>query len=451
MSTGVSIVIPPEVTQLLLRLNRAGFSAFAVGGCVRDSLLGLAPSDWDICTAALPEQIAECFADCRTVPTGVKYGTVTVLFRGVGYEITTYRAESDYSDSRHPDAVSFLASPEGDLSRRDFTVNAMAADAAGNVLDLFGGTEDLAAGCIRCVGVPRERFAEDALRILRALRFAARLGFRVEEQTAAAVYAERERLNAVARERLRKELSGLLAGRDAARILAEFSDVLFAVIPELAAEKGFCQYNPHHAHDVWTHTLATLEECEADGLLRLAALLHDVGKPSVFSMDKNAVGHFYGHAVVGAAMTEQILRRLRYDGQTVRRVTQLVRWHDRELPATARAARRLLALLGEEDALRLLRLRRADALGTGRANRAETEAAIAAAEALLRREAASCFDLHRLELDGKDLMALGVPQGRQVGVLLRRILQAVIDGDVQNERSRLVQYAQNCIREDKMN
>lgn len=453
MSRGapLSITIPPDVAQILLRLNRAGFSAFAVGGCVRDSLLGCTPSDWDICTAALPEQIVECFSDCRTVPTGVKYGTITVIFRDVPYEITTYRTESTYSDSRHPDAVSFLTSPEGDLARRDFTVNAMAADAQGNVLDPFGGATDLAAGCIRCVGAPKERFAEDALRILRALRFAARLGFGIEERTAAAIHAERERLNAVANERLQKELSGLLTGKDAARVLAEFADVLFVTIPELAATVDFCQYNPHHAYDVWSHTLAVLEACEPDATLRLAALLHDIGKPSVFSVDKNAVGHFYGHATVGAAMTERILRRLRYDGQTVRRVTQLVRWHDRELPTTQRAARRLLALLGREDARRLVRLRCADILGGGKTDADEAERAIAAAEALLNVQAETCFDLKQLELNGNDLMALGVPQGKQVGALLQRILQAVIDGDAQNERSKLVQYAQKYIREHKMN
>lgn len=228
------ITIPPQVQALLRQLNAAGFSAYAVGGCVRDSLLGCAPQDWDICTSAAPEQTEACFAADRTILTGARYGTVTVVRGGVPYEITTFRAEAGYADSRHPDRVDFLRELAPDLARRDFTVNAMAADAAGAVTDLFGGQDDLRRGVIRCVGDPAARFSEDALRMLRALRFAARLSFRIDGETAAAIHAARTRLRAVAPERLHKELSGILCGRQAAALLEEFSDVLFELIPELA-------------------------------------------------------------------------------------------------------------------------------------------------------------------------------------------------------------------------
>lgn len=439
------IVIPPQVAQLLNRLNGAGYAAYAVGGCVRDSLLGKTPNDWDICTSAKPEETAACFSDLRTVLTGAKYGTVTVLFDGEAYEITTFRAESTYSDSRHPDAVRFLPSPEGDLARRDLTVNAMAADVHGAVTDLFGGLDDLQNGIIRCVGRAEERFSEDALRILRALRFASTLGFSVEKETAAAIHTLRERLTAVAPERLHRELSGLLCGAHAAAVAREFADVLCVLVPELAPCIGFRQYNPHHALDVWEHTLAALDAVEPQEALRLAALLHDVGKPAAFTVDKQLVGHFYGHAVISAALTERILRRLRFDGETVRSVTALVRAHGVPFaPLTERRMQRLLAQYGEPTVRQLLRLRRADRLGKRTEPPEAVKADIREAERLLdvvlSRDA--CFTLRQLAVSGDDLLALGIPQGRQIGRLLNALLDAVLSGDVKNEQSELVKYTQ---------
>lgn len=288
------ITIPPQVQALLRQLNAAGFSAYAVGGCVRDSLLGCAPQDWDICTSAAPEQTEVCFAADRTILTGARYGTVTVVRGGVPYEITTFRAEAGYADSRHPDRVDFLRELAPDLARRDFTVNAMAADAAGAVTDLFGGQDDLRRGVIRCVGDPAERFAEDACGccahcVLRRGCPSASTERRLPHPCCPT------RLRAVAPERLHKELSGILCGRQAAALLEEFSDVLFELIPELAPCQGFRQYNPHHTRDVWTHTLAVVDGVPPEEPLRLAALLHDAGKPATFFFDKNLVGHFYGH------------------------------------------------------------------------------------------------------------------------------------------------------------
>ena len=443
-----TISLPPKTAAVLQRLSSAGFSAYAVGGCVRDSLLGAAPQDWDICTNATPEEIVACFSEERTILTGVRYGTVTVLCGGEPFEITTFRAEVGYSDSRHPDAVRFLSSLRGDLARRDFTVNAMAADADGAVVDCFGGAEDLRNGVIRCVGAPEERFTEDALRIMRALRFAAKLGFSIAEETAAAIHAQRERLRCVAPERLRKELKGLLCGKNAAAVLAEFSDVLCVLLPELAPCIGFWQYNPHHAYDVWRHTLCALQASEPQEALRLAVLLHDIGKPAVFSFDKNLIGHFYGHAVVSAAMTEAILHRLHYDNATSKLAATLVRGHDFALqPLNERRMRRLLARYGEDTVRLLLRLRRADRLGKGTDSREAIEAMTQQAEALLEsvlREE-PCVSLRKLHIDGNDLLAMGVPRGKRVGVVLQRLLDAVLDGKLTNEREALVDYAQTLL------
>lgn len=447
-----SILVPPKPRRILERLASAGFAAYAVGGCVRDSLLGTVPQDWDICTSARPEEITACFCGERTILTGARYGTVTVLMDDMSYEVTTFRTDLGYSDSRHPDVIRFVSSLHQDLARRDFTVNAMAADASGTVIDCFGGAEDLQKGVIRCVGQPSERFAEDALRILRALRFAARLGFSVEPDTADAIHAHKERLHNVAAERLRKELRGLLCGRNAAAVMEEFSDVLCVIIPELAPCMGFWQYNPHHTMDVWHHTLCALQETEPQEALRLAVLLHDIGKPAVFSMDKCLVGHFYGHAVVSGAMSERILRRLHYDNATVSLVTTLVREHDFSASATdERRLRRLLGRFGEKTIRLLLRLRRADRLGKGKGDRAAVETDTAQLEALLERilREKQCLTLQGLRLNGNDLLAMGVPRGRMIGRILQCLLNAVLEGELVNERSALVDYAQVLITNEK--
>ena len=444
------LCIPAEVRALLTQLNAAGYAAYAVGGCVRDGLRGQAPQDWDICTSAKPQETAACFASDRVLLTGERFGTVTVLRGGESYEITTFRAETGYSDSRHPDSVAFLPELRGDLMRRDFTVNAMAADADGRVTDLFGGQDDLKSGVIRCVGEPAERFSEDALRILRGLRFASRFGFSVAPETAAAMHAERLRLRQVSQERLHKELCGLLVGRDAVRVMDEFFDVLCVILPELAPLRGFEQYNPHHRSDVWQHTLCVGEGVPAQEPLRLAALLHDVAKPDTFCFDKNLVGHFPGHDIAGAAVAERILKRLHCDSRTVREVTELIRQHMRPLqPVTERSMRRLLAAVGPEQARRLLILRQADRMGKGTEDETALRAQVAQAEALLDALLAedACFSLRQLAVTGRDLIALGIAPGKRLGRILDALLQAVIAGTLPNERDALravaCDFAQN--------
>lgn len=442
---GVSrIELPAQVRTLLKRLKTAGFAAYAVGGCVRDSLRGVTPADWDLCTDAEPAQTAACFADCRTVLTGARYGTVTVIFNDTPYEITTFREEAGYSDSRHPDGVTFLRSLESDLARRDFTINAMAADLDGRVIDCFGGTEDLRLGLIRCVGDPAQRFTEDALRMLRALRFAARFGFAVAPETEDAVHALCGRLRAVAPERLRKELSGLLCGQAVRAVLTRFDDVICVLIPELAPCVGFRQWNYHHKYDVWEHTLRAVEAAPPTEPLRLAMLLHDVGKPAAFTMDKQLVGHFYGHAVIGAAMCERILRRLRYDNRTAELVTLLVREHGFYLlEDTPKRMWKLLSQFGEETVRLLLQVRRADGIATGTAQGAAEKTA--AAERLLESVCAQCVSLPQMQISGRELLRLGVPQGPQIGAILRALLDAVLDGRVENERAALLSAAVEMI------
>ncbi len=438
---GVRISIPPQVQRILLRLKQRGYVAYAVGGCVRDSLLGKSPADWDICTNARPEETESCFDHC--VLTGAKYGTVTVIEEGEAYEITTFRAETGYADSRHPDAVQFLSDLEGDLSRRDFTINAMAADADGVVTDLFGGMEDLRQKQIRCVGSAVERFSEDALRILRALRFASRLDFSIEAETAQAIHSEKNGLTRVAAERVRKELSGLLVGQRAAVLLEEFVDVLCLLVPELAPCVGFLQHNPHHKWDVFRHSLRVLNHTPRKEALRLAALLHDVGKPPCFFMDEAGIGHFYGHEKRSAELCRAALRRLRYDNHTIDYVTKLVEHHDFCAP-NPKSLRRLLAKLGEPLLRDLLALRRADALGTGTAEEAQVEAQMEQYLAWLAEilEAERCLSLKDLAIHGDDLLRMGIPEGRQVGVLLRRLFEEVLEERLPNEREDLVKFIQ---------
>ena len=304
---------------------------------------------------------------------------------------------------------------------------------------------DLKKGILRCVGVPEERFSEDALRILRALRFAARLNLRIEPETAQAMLALRDRLTLVAPERLHKELDGLLCGPAAARLLREFKEILWVLLPELRDEDGFVQYNYHHAYTVWEHTLAALDAAEAEPVLRLAVLLHDIGKPAAFTMDKQLIGHFYGHAVIGAAMAGRILRRLHYDGETIRTVSELVGRHDIQLyPPTGKRLRCILAACGETQTRQLLRLRRADRLGKGTEPPERIEAFICEAEAALDAVLAKddCLTLRQLAVSGRDLMAIGIPQGRKLGAILNQLYNAVIEENLRNDAAELIQYAQ---------
>ena len=444
------IPIPPHVDMLLAALRRAGYEACPVGGCVRDGLMGREPADWDLATSALPEQTEAALAGYRLVETGLKHGTVTALTAGGPVEITTFRTDGTYRDGRHPDSVAFVPSLAEDLARRDFTVNAMALGPAGEVIDLFGGREDLQAGVIRCVGEPARRFGEDALRILRALRFASKLDFSVEPETARRALADRALLDRVSRERVMAELMGILIGPGAGRVLRQYGPVIFQVIPELAPQAGFDQQNPHHIHDIWTHTAMAVDAAAPEPVLRLTMLLHDVGKPAAFFTDEAGVGHFYGHGETGAEMADGILRRLRCDTATRERVCLLIRNHDIKPPKTPKAARRLLARLGEDAARQLVACWRADNADRPAAVRARNMALIDEWEKLLAEALAGpapCFSVKSLAVDGRDIMALGVPEGPAVGRALEALFSRVLDGELANRREELLEAARDMIED----
>ena len=339
-------MFPAQVSAILERLEQAGFAAYAVGGCVRDTLLGRVPQDWDVATSARPEQTAALFAG-RSIPTGLQHGTVTVRQEGLSVEVTTFRADGPYSDHRRPDAVYFSDSLAEDLCRRDLTVNAMAMDRRGVLTDLHGGREDLRRGLLRCVGEPDRRFDEDALRIMRTLRFASVLGFTVEERTAAALHRRAPLLGSIAAERLLSEMDRLLCGRYVLPVLLAYPDVLGVFLPELLPCVGFDQRNRHHLYDVWGHTSRAVAAVPPEPVLRWTMLLHDVGKPPCFTVDDRGVGHFYGHPKVSAELAETACRRLRMDKRTAHQVVTLVQWHDRDIPRTEKAIARAVHQLGE--------------------------------------------------------------------------------------------------------
>ena len=432
------IPLPEEVWQVLQALEAKGHEAYVVGGCVRDSLLGLAPGDWDICTSALPEEVTACFPAKNVIATGIKHGMVTVLRGGRALEVTTYRQDGPYHDKRHPSGVVFVRLLKEDLARRDFTVNAMAYHPRTGIADPYGGLADLRAGTLRAVGDARQRFEEDALRILRALRFAGRLGLTIEPGLAAAIHECRELLRFVSAERVAAELCGILRGVGARQILTEYADVLAVPVPEILPCLGAVQNNPYHDKDVWTHTAAAVASAPPDDLVRLAAFFHDMGKPACLTTSEDGVSHFYGHAQVSEKIADAVLRRLRFSNADREEVCRLVKRHDIPLRPTPLA--RWLGRLGETTLRRLIKLKRADVLAhvytvwekyLPRLIDLEEET-----EQLLRQGAA--FSLKDLAVNGDDVMAAGLPQGKQVGRALQHLLDAVLDGKIENTREALL-------------
>ena len=440
--------LPEQVRRALARLEAAGHEAFVVGGAVRDYVRGAdTGTDWDITTSALPEETETIFSGYRVIEAGMKHGTVTVLLDGEPLEITTYRVDGGYSDHRHPDEVRFTRSLREDLRRRDFTMNAMAYSPRTGVVDPFGGQADLAAGVVRCVGEPDRRFQEDALRILRALRFASALGMGIHPDTARAARDNRGLLTSVAAERVRVELTKLLCGADAERVLLEFPDILSVPLPEIGAMVCFDQHNPHHDRDVWAHTAAVTAAIPAQPVLRWAALLHDVGKPPCFSLAEDGVGHFYGHAAESARMADGILRRLRFNTDSREEIVRLIRYHDLPIQPERRPVKRLMNKLGPDTVRRLIELHKADTRGqsaicAGRI--AEYDAVAAVLDEILNEK--ECFSLRDLAVNGTDMMALGLA-GRDIGRALNACLTAVMEEKLPNERAALLEYAEQVKKE----
>lgn len=445
-----NIRLPRDAYWLLQTLRGAGYSAYVVGGCVRDSLLGRTPGDWDICTSARPEQMRALFKDQRLLLTGEKHGTVAVILHGKPYEMTTYRLDGSYHDHRHPDQVQFVTDLAADLARRDFTINAMAYAPGEGVIDLYGGRNDLAAGIVRCVGTPADRFAEDALRILRALRFSAKLGFVLDPATAAAALAARDTLSTVSAERLYTELDGLLLAPGAGRTLAQYGEILGGVVPEILPCIGCTQPGRWHCYDVWQHSAAAVAALDLRGqdtrsvrVLCWATFLHDIAKPLCRSVGPDGAAHFKGHNQRGAQMARAILRRLKAPAYLIDGAAGIIAVHDAPLPADDAGILKLLNRNGTMFLRRLCVLKYADL--DAHAKTQEVAARRADVEAFERRmnelSKTGCYTIRQLAVNGADLMDAGIPAGPGVGTALQALLVAVMEGRLPNERDALLAAA----------
>ncbi|MBQ3225653.1 MAG: CCA tRNA nucleotidyltransferase [Clostridia bacterium] len=433
------ILLPEKVRFVLDTLTAAGYTAYAVGGCVRDSILGRTPGDWDITTSALPKQIKSVFP--KTIDTGLAHGTVTVREGGESFEVTTYRIDGEYHDSRHPDSVTFTDNITEDLARRDFTINAMAYNEAAGLIDPFGGEADLKKGVIRCVGEPEKRFSEDALRMLRAVRFAAQLGFHVLPETAKAMEQAKEGICSVSAERIRDELSKTVLAEDceqAFRILYG-TGILDLILPELAELFRTSQNIKYHLYDVGTHTLLVTNHVPKTPALRFAALFHDLGKPEKRTVDEHFITHFKGHADVSLRLVENILKRLKFDNKTADKIKRLVKYHDREIVLTKKAVKRAVLDVGEDIFLDLLDLKRGDCMGQNPLHTSYRLALYDEIEQIYRECKADeeAFSLSDLALGGNDLIALGY-QGKAIGILLSRLLDRVLEFPEENEKEALL-------------
>ncbi len=435
--------LPHSVRRCIDALENAGFEAYAVGGCVRDHLLGLTPHDYDLCTSALPHETQRVFSAENLVLAGVKHGTVGVVTEDGVVEITTYRTEGGYADSRHPDWVRFVPHIREDLARRDFTVNAMAYSPTRGYADPFSGQADLEKGILRAVGDPRLRFTEDALRILRGVRFAVRFRLNPDPATEDAMAELAPTLDKLARERVFDELCKLLQLVTADDLL-RFAPILAAAIPELGPMIGFDQRSPHHAFDVFTHTAYVCGNVPQELALRWAALLHDVGKPGCFTQDSTGRGHFYGHAQAGAEIADEILRRLKAPTALRERVTFLIRHHMTPLTPDRKLLKRRLSQFGEEAVFQILALQRGDFGSKGVLGEA---ADFDETENLLREILAenACLQIKDLKIGGKDLMALGIPAGPIIGKCLNHLLEQVLDDQLPNEPQALLTAAEHFL------
>ena len=443
------INLPDEVQEIMSVISEYGATSYVVGGCVRDSILGREPHDWDICTPALACELLVEFEEkgYKVIPTGLQHGTITVNLNGNNYEITTFRRDGEYSDGRHPDTVEFTSDLIYDLERRDLTINAMAYNSEEGLVDPYCGYEDIQDRKIRCVGNPDDRFQEDGLRILRVLRFSVQLGFKIELLTKRAMIDNRSLLNKISFERINAEFVKIIESSSSHRArmqLLEFEDVLAEFIPELKSAFEFKQNNPYHCYPVYAHILTVLKECvDADIITKLAAFFHDIGKPHCYQDDDNGIRHFKGHGKVSAEMTDDIMRRLKFDNDTREKVVQLVYYHDATFEVGKKYVRRWLNKIGIDQFKRLLVLRRADIMGQSETHREERiqklDAVKTCLEEVLKEKPA--FSVKDLEIDGKDVMKyMLMDECPEVGYWLKHILKQVIDGHLQNNREDLIYY-----------
>ena len=438
--------IPKQIEEVLEKLEKAGFEAYIVGGCVRDGIMGKTAHDYDITTSAEPCETERVFADCRVVETGIKHGTVTVLYRGMSVEITTFRVDGDYPDGRHPEKVAFSRNLKDDLARRDFTMNAIAYSPSRGIIDIFGGEADIKSRVIRCVGEPEKRFSEDALRVLRALRFSAVLGFDIEENTKSALLLKKETLGKVSKERTFSELKRLLCGENVKSVLLEYREVFAGIIPEIRAMFDYDQQSKYHNSTLFEHTARAVEAAPPREEMRLAMLFHDIGKPDCRSTDENGEGHYYGHAAKSAELADKILRELKCDNALRVRVCEIVKYHDIPVELSRKTIKRRLSRLGGELFCDVMEAHIADDSAKQEFARARCETArqaIEIAEEIAREK--PCLDLKGLAVNGGDLREIMEPSP-VMGEILGQLLAEVVDGVLENEKSALMKRARQLLQ-----
>lgn len=442
MNKQIKIELPEKVSLIINRLQEHGFEAYAVGGCVRDSVLGRIPNDWDITTSARPEETKQLFD--RTFDTGIEHGTITVMMDREGFEVTTYRVDGKYEDSRHPKEVTFTRSLKEDLLRRDFTINAMAYNDTEGLVDIFGGIEDLQNKIIRCVGNAEARFGEDALRILRAVRFAAQLGFEIEEETQRGIVKLAPTLAKISAERIQVELVKMMVSPNPGLLRTAYElGITKIILPEFDAMMETAQENPHHKYTVGEHTIKSIEAVRADKVLRLTMLLHDVGKPKMKAVGEDGVAHFKKHDIEGADMSKKILRRLKFDNETMNKVVKLVQFHDSRIPAEPKSVRKLMNKLGEELFPYYLEVREADILAQSEYKQEEKLQNLEGIRKCYQKilEKGECVTLKTLAVTGADLIADGMEPGKQMGAVLNQLLQMVIEEPELNTKETLLKLS----------
>lgn len=443
--------IPTDVKTLIVYLWIAGYDAYVVGGCVRDRFLNKDPHDWDICTNATPEEVCKLMHEygLKTIETGIQHGTVTVVRNGENYEITTFRVDGEYSDNRRPDSVEFVGDVCDDLSRRDFTINAMAYNDDTGLVDPWGGYGDLCNRMVRCVRNPDDRFNEDALRILRALRFASMYGFKIEEETAAAIHRHKDLLKNVSAERIQSELTKLLCGEGVLDILLEYRDVMAVIIPELEPCVGFEQNNPFHLYTVYDHIAHAVDNYKGDDIsIKMALLLHDIGKPECYTEDHNG-GHFHGHSVPSMRIAKDVMTRLKFDAKTRDEVVDLVLYHDSDIHPGTRTVRRWLNKIGYEMLVKLIYIKIADIMAHSEINQDSRITAIRDVAALSNQIVTEqqCFQIKDLAVNGHDIIQLGVETGPMVGKVLNHLLDMVLDETIENDYDALLTEAKRYLEE----
>lgn len=438
--------MPSQVRFILEWLTNAGYESYICGGAVRDYLLGKEPHDYDITTSATPNQVMEVFKHYHVLPTGLQHGTVTIMLSGsdVGYEVTTFRKDGDYSDGRHPDSVQFTSNIIEDLSRRDFTINAMAYNPEVGLIDPFGGQEDLKKKIIRCVGNPRDRFNEDALRILRAIRFASQLDFTIIPNTDWEIHQQYKNLENISIERINSEFCKIASSDSFCVQLLLYKDVFSLFIPELKDTIDFPQNNPWHIYNVFDHTIHAVEHCESEDLtVRLAVFFHDFGKPHSYQDGEDGIRHFKGHGKVSAEITDNIMKRLRFDNETRNNVVELVYYHDATFEVGKKYVKRWLNKIGEKQFRRLLELKKADNKAQNLEHSSDRIKELEEIELLIDKviKESECFSLKDLAVNGKDLINVGYKAGKELGNTLNELLQLVIDGECPNKKEELLEVA----------